>query len=43
MLKKKKKKKNRIGIFLGFLIALFFAVIFLAPIILTITNSFLSS
>lgn len=43
MLKKKKKKKNRIGIFLGFLIALFFAVIFLAPIILTITNSFMSS
>ena len=43
MLKKKKKKKNRIGIFLGFLIALFFAVIFWAPIILTITNSFMSS
>lgn len=43
MLKKKKKKKNRIGIFLGFLIALFFAVIFLAPIVLTITNSLMSS
>lgn len=43
MLKKKKKKKNRIGIFLGFLLALFFAVIFLAPIILTITNSLMSS
>lgn len=43
MLKKKKKRKNRIGIFLGFLIALFFAVIFLAPIILTITNSLMSS
>lgn len=39
----KKKKKNRIGIFLGFLLALFFAVIFLAPIILTITNSLMSS
>lgn len=43
MLKKKKKRKNRIGIFLGFLIALFFAVIFLAPIVLTITNSLMSS
>lgn len=43
MLKKKKKKKNCIGIFLGFLLALFFAVIFLAPIILTITNSLMSS
>lgn len=43
MLKKKKKKKNSIGIFLGFLLALFFAVIFLAPIILTITNSLMSS
>ncbi len=43
MLKKKRKKKNRIGILLGFLVALFFAVIFLAPIILTITNSLMSS
>lgn len=43
MLKKRKKKKNRISIILGFLIALFFAVIFLAPIVLTITNSFMSS
>lgn len=43
MLKKRKKKKNRIGIILGFLIALFFAVIFLAPIVLTITNSLMSS
>ncbi len=43
MLKKKKKKKNRIGIFLGFIVALFFAVIFLAPIVLTITNSLMSS
>lgn len=43
MLKKKRKKKNRIGILLGFLVALFFAVIFLAPIVLTITNSLMSS
>ena len=43
MLKKKKKKKNLIGIMLDFLFALFFAVIFLAPIILTITNSLMSS
>lgn len=43
MLKKKKKKKNLIGIILAFLFALFFAVIFLAPIILTITNSLMSS
>lgn len=43
MLKKRKKKKNRISIILGFLIALFFAVIFLAPIVLTITNSLMSS
>ena len=43
MLKKRKKRKNRIGIFLGFLLALFFAVIFLAPIVLTITNSLMSS
>ena len=43
MLKKKKKKKNLIGIMLAFLFALFFAVIFLAPIILTITNSLMSS
>lgn len=43
MLKKRKKRKNRIGIFLGFMVALFFAVIFLAPIILTITNSLMSS
>ena len=43
MLKKKKKKKNLIGIILAFLFALFFAVIFLAPIILTITNSLMST
>ncbi len=43
MLKKRKKKKNRISIILGFLVALFFAVIFLAPIVLTITNSLMSS
>ena len=43
MLKKKKKKKIKISVIIGFLIALFFAVIFLAPIILTITNSFMSS
>lgn len=43
MLKKRKKKKNRIGVLIGFLVALFFAVIFLAPIILTITNSLMSS
>lgn len=43
MLKKKKKKKNSIRIILGFLLALFFAVIFLAPIILTITNSLMGS
>ena len=43
MLKKKKKKRIRISVIIGFLIALFFAVIFLAPIILTITNSFMAS
>ena len=43
MLKKKKKKKIKISVIIGFLIALFFAIIFLAPIILTITNSFMSS
>ncbi len=43
MLKKKRKKKFRISVILGFLIALFFAVIFLAPIILTITNSLMSA
>lgn len=43
MLKKKRKKKNRISILIGFLFALFFAVIFLAPIVLTITNSLMSS
>lgn len=43
MLKKKKKKKNSIQIIFGFLLALFFAVIFLAPIILTITNSLMGS
>ena len=43
MLKKKKKKRIKISVIIGFLIALFFAVIFLAPIILTITNSFMAS
>lgn len=43
MLKKKRKKKLSISVILGFLIALFFAVIFLAPIVLTITNSFMSA
>ena len=43
MLKKKKKKRIKISVIMGFLIALFFAVIFLAPIILTITNSFMAS
>ena len=43
MLKKKKKKRIQLSVIIGFLIALFFAVIFLAPIILTITNSFMSS
>ena len=43
MLKKKKKNKIKISVIIGFLIALFFAVIFLAPIILTITNSFMSA
>lgn len=43
MLKKKKEKKIKISVIIGFLIALFFAVIFLAPIILTITNSFMSA
>ncbi len=43
MLKKKKKRKSRIGILLGFMFALFFAVIFLAPIVLTFTNSLMSS
>ena len=43
MLKKKKKRKNIIGSVLIFLFALFFAVIFLAPIVLTITNSLMSS
>ncbi len=43
MLKKKNKNKHRIGIVLGFMIALFFAVIFLAPIVLTISNSLMSS
>ena len=43
MLKKKKKRNNIIGSVLIFLFALFFAVIFLAPIVLTITNSLMSS
>ena len=43
MLKKKKKRKNSISILLGFLIALFFAVVFVTPIVLTITNSFMAS
>lgn len=43
MLKKKKKRKNSISILLGFLIALFFAVVFVTPIVLTITNSFMGS
>ena len=43
MLKKKKKKTINIGVIIGFLVALFFAVIFLAPIILTITNSFMGA
>ena len=43
MLKKKRKKKFPISVILGFMIALFFAVIFLAPIILTITNSLMSA
>ena len=43
MLKKKKKKRIKVSVIMGFLIALFFAVIFLAPIILTITNSFMSA
>ena len=43
MLKKKRKKKNPVSIIIGFLFALFFAVIFLAPIVLTITNSLMSS
>ncbi len=43
MLKKKRKKKLSISVIFGFLIALFFAVIFLAPIVLTITNSFMSA
>ena len=43
MLKKKKKKRLQLSVIIGFLIALFFAVIFLAPIILTITNSFMAS
>lgn len=43
MLKKKKKRKNSISILLGFLIALFFAVVFVTPIVLTITNSFMGA
>lgn len=43
MLKKKKKRWSKIRIFLGFVFALFFAIIFLAPIVLTITNSLMSS
>lgn len=43
MLKKKKKKRIKVSVIIGFLFALFFAVIFLAPIVLTITNSFMSS
>ena len=43
MLRKKKKRKNSISILLGFLIALFFAVVFVTPIVLTITNSFMGA
>lgn len=43
MLKKKKKKRIKVSVIIGFLFALFFAVIFLAPIVLTITNSFMAS
>lgn len=43
MLKKKKRRKKSIGIILGFVIALFFAVVFVTPIVLTITNSLMSS
>ncbi len=43
MLKKKKKKRIKVSVIIGFLFALFFAVIFLSPIVLTITNSFMGS
>lgn len=43
MLKKRKKKKKYIGIVIGFLLALFFAVVFVTPIVLTMMNSFMSS
>lgn len=39
----KKKLKTAIGLTLGTAVAAFFAVLFLTPIVLTITNSFMSS
>lgn len=39
----RKKVRNRIGIGLGTIVAAFFALLFLAPIVLTITNSFMSA
>ena len=38
----RKKVRTRIGIGLGTIIAAFFALLFLAPIVLTITNSFMT-